>query len=147
MLFIYDPDWAVAETEDVGQRSGNPPPRILLVEDRTPIVHLIHYLLRDQADVEAVARVHEALHRISQTTFDLFLIDIQLQGQRTGVDLLQEVRSQNNTTPAVALTAHALPGDRERLLDLGFDAYLAKPFSREDLETTITQVLIPTARG
>jgi CheY-like chemotaxis protein len=137
----------VVETEDVGQKAGHSPPRILLVEDGTPIVRLIHYLLRDQADVEAVACVHEALHRISQTAFDLFLIDIQLQGRRTGVDLLQEVRSQNNTTPAVALTAHALPGDRERLLDLGFDAYLAKPFSREDLETTIAQVLIPTARG
>jgi len=114
-------------------------PHILLVEDSPSIVQLVRHLLRDQADLTAAGTYSDALERIDSATFDLFLIDIQLGGDRTGVDLLNAIRDRDSyrSTPAVAVTAHALPGDRARLLTAGFDAYLPKPFTRSDLEGVV----------
>ncbi|MFW5955458.1 MAG: response regulator, partial [Rhodothermales bacterium] len=72
----------------------------------------------------------------------LVIIDINLGEHRTGVDVLQHVRAtRGDEVPVLALTAYALPGDREQYLAVGFDAYLSKPFSSEQLRKYISDLL------
>ncbi|MFL5461294.1 MAG: response regulator, partial [Gemmatimonadales bacterium] len=67
------------------------------------------------------------LDTLEQGNFDLVLMDIQLPG-KDGFALLREIRSSPvGTMPVLALTAHAMTGDRERALQAGFDGYITKP--------------------
>ena len=79
----------------------------------------------------------------------MVLLDINLGVIRTGVDVLHELRQvpEYATIPAVAVTAYALPGDRERFLEAGFDAYLGKPFTEEELRQVLIEVLLAQDRG
>jgi CheY-like chemotaxis protein len=114
-------------------------PRLLLVEDGPSIVQLVRYILGQRTELVATGTYDDALRRLEADPYDLFLIDIQLGEDRTGIDLLREIRDRplHRSTPAIALTAHALPGDRERLLEAGFDAYVSKPFTRSELEEAV----------
>ena len=65
---------------------------------------------------------------------DLVLLDISLPGM-DGTEVLQWVRSQErlNSLPVIALTTHAMSGDRERYLEMGFDEYVTKPIVDEEI--------------
>ena len=117
--------------------------RILLVEDNPDTQVLLSYLLRVAYQVDVVARVDEALAAAEATPYDVLLVDINLGEQRTGIDLLQALRTLPGyaDTPVLALTAYAMPGDRERLLNEGFDDYVSKPFTRRDLVRAIQLAL------
>ena len=117
--------------------------RLLIVEDTLYIQTIHRYLLRDTFDLVLVGRFDEALDAAARQPFDLFLLDIDLGEQRTGVELLGELRQMPAyaATPAVTCTANTLPGDRERLLASGFNAYVGKPFTKEGLLDTLHTVL------
>jgi two-component system cell cycle response regulator DivK len=93
-----------------------------------------------------VTTVDEALDAVISESVDLLLLDINLGTERGGVKLLQEIRERNDLAdiPAIALTAFAMPGDREDLLACGFDAYVGKPFTHGELTNTIDQTLSDT---
>lgn len=117
--------------------------RLLVVEDNLVNQFLLRYHLRDTFDLELVGRFDEALTAAVRQPFDLFLLDIDLGEPRTGVELLHALRQMPAyaATPAAACTANTLPGDRERLLASGFDAYVGKPFTKEGLLDTLHTVL------
>ncbi len=119
--------------------------RILVVEDQSDAQTLLRYHLSDTFHVEIAPNVDEALRVITEQSFDLFILDINLGEKRTGIDLLNLLRktSDHGDVPAIALTAYALPGDRERFLRAGFNAYLSKPFSREALIAAIHRIYPP----
>lgn len=118
--------------------------RILAVEDNPDTQTLLRYLLRSRYDVQLVAHVEEALKAATEGSFDLFILDINLGEQRTGIDLLHRLRTmpKHRTTPILALTAYAMPGDRDRFLKEGFDAYVSKPFTRNELLEAIQVLLL-----
>jgi len=85
----------------------------------------------------------ECLQQLEQYTPDILLLDIQMP-DLSGWDVLQAIRAKANYTGLViALTAHAMNGDRERILAAGFDGYFPKPLSPrhmiQDLQTLLTQ--------
>ena len=112
---------------------------ILAVEDNSETQLLLKHLLKSSFDVHVVSGVDDALEAVTERTFDIFLLDINLSGQRTGTDLLHLLRKNDNgaDVPAIALTAYAMPGDREDFLEAGFDHYVSKPFTRSDLTSAI----------
>lgn len=114
-------------------------PRVLAVEDNSETQLLLEHLLKKSYEVVVVAGVDEALDTVSDTRFDALLLDINLSEERTGTDLLHLLRERNdlNDVPAIALTAYAMPGDREDFLESGFDQYVSKPFTRADLTEAI----------
>mgnify|MGYP006421624329 CR=1 FL=1 len=118
-------------------------PRILAVEDNSETQLLLEHLLKKSFEVVVVPGVDEALRAVGDGPFDALLLDINLSEQRTGTDLLHLLRERKNMTdvPAVALTAYAMPGDREDFLEAGFDQYVSKPFTRSDLTTAIESSL------
>lgn len=119
------------------------PLRILSVEDNADTRLLLKHTLQDDYEVTFAAGVADALDAVASEPFDLLLLDINLGTERGGVKLLHEVRERDDLDdiPAVALTAFAMPGDREDLLDQGFDAYVGKPFTNAELMRTIDRAL------
>jgi CheY-like chemotaxis protein len=113
--------------------------RVLAVEDNSETQLLLEHLLKKSYDVVVVAGVEEALDAVEKTRFDILLLDINLSEERTGTDLLHMLRERNDLdgVPAIALTAYAMPGDREDFLEAGFDQYVSKPFTRADLTEAI----------
>jgi CheY-like chemotaxis protein len=119
------------------------PPRVLAVEDNSETQLLLEHLLKKSFEVTVVAGVDEALDAVDDTRFDILLLDINLSEERTGTDLLHLLRERKDLdgVPAIALTAYAMPGDREDFLDAGFDQYVSKPFTRDDLTDAIETTL------
>ena len=119
------------------------PAQLLLAEDNTETAIMMEELLRETCDVTAVSDGDAALRCAQETVYDLVLLDINLGGGPSGADVLRRLRAQPayENVPIAAVTAYALPGDRERLLKMGFDAYLDKPFAPEDLDALMEQLL------
>lgn len=117
--------------------------RVLAVEDNSETRLLLQHLLRASFDVVAVSGVEDALAAVEEQDYDVFLLDINLSEQRTGTDLLHLLRENPSlqNVPAVALTAYAMPGDRENFLTAGFNEYVSKPFTRDDLTSAIRDSL------
>jgi two-component system cell cycle response regulator DivK len=102
--------------------------RILVVEDSPDNMKLFRALLGlNGHEVTGVAGGEALLETIHRTDPELVLMDIQLPG-KDGFTLLGEIRkSPHLGLRVLALTAHAMSGDRERALQAGFDGYITKP--------------------
>jgi CheY-like chemotaxis protein len=119
---------------------------VLLVEDNALTRDVLPLLIEESGapfTIEAAATAGEALDKASETTYDLFLIDINLGSEMTGVDVMNRLRGDARyaSAPMIACTAYAMPGDEERLLAAGFDAYLAKPFRKDELLDAMNEAL------
>ena len=111
-----------------GGRGAEEPPRVLLVEDddanRTI---LAEFLAMRGFEVDEAATGIEALALAAECGHDLVVLDIQLPGM-DGLEVLARLATcPRGKPPVLALTALAMPGDRERILGAGADAYLSKP--------------------
>ena len=145
---------ATAEVEappPAGAREGLP--SVLVVEDNEDTQLLLESLLERRATGSTVASTAgEALAAVEAPPggrpFELVLLDINLGGTESGTDVLRELRAMPAyaAAPIVALTAYALPGDKERFEEAGFTTYLAKPFQFDDLIATV-EGLVGGARG
>jgi signal transduction histidine kinase/DNA-binding response OmpR family regulator len=86
----------------------------------------------------------EALTLLSRHTFDLLLMDIQMP-EMDGLTATRKIREQENATglhlPIVAMTAHAMAGDREICIEAGMDGYITKPINLQRLEDVISSAI------
>ena len=119
--------------------------RLLLVEDNVETGAFMEALLGDLVMVTLATDAEEALARIDESphVFDMIVLDIHLGHGKSGTDLLSEIRKNPEyaTVPVAAVTAYAMPGDRDKLLESGFNAYLSKPFAMEDLLGMVTSLI------
>jgi two-component system, sensor histidine kinase len=122
--------------------------RILLAEDNLINQRVAVAMLQRRGYAVVVANNgHEALAALAREHFDLALLDIQmpeLDGFQTTAHLRARERLSGTHLPVIALTAHALPSDRERCLAAGMDGYLAKPLQAAELFALIAE-LVPVA--
>lgn len=105
---------------------------IAVVEDNADNRLLLRAILDDQFEVREYENGQEALAGLERTVPDLVLLDISLPSM-DGVEVLSHIRAhaQLKKLPVIALTAHAMAGDREKFLQAGFDDYLTKPILDE----------------
>lgn len=117
--------------------------RILVVDDQPTTLMLVRLLLQELYDVVAVPGVDAALEVAETQPIDAALLDIALGEARSGVDLLHLLRQMPGyeQLPAIACTAYAVVGMRERYLDAGFDDYIGKPFKKQELLQVVRRVL------
>ncbi len=115
-------------------------PRVLAVDDNDANLKLVMTLLEDcQLEAESASSGFEALSKARQKPFDLVFMDLQMPGM-DGVETtarLREMDTGNHRTPIIALTAHALADEQERLTKQGFDGYMPKPISSGQLTEII----------
>jgi CheY-like chemotaxis protein len=122
---------------------------IVVVEDQPDSLKLITALLAMNGHhVVALVSGEELVPALQATTPPpaLVLLDIQLPG-RDGFSVLADVKRLEGDQPwkVVALTAHAMPGDRERALAAGFDGYITKPIDVRSFPAEVARYL-PSAR-
>jgi CheY-like chemotaxis protein len=115
--------------------------RLLLAEDNRVNQRLAVRVLEKHGHRVTVAENGlEVLKALKQSDFEMVLMDIQMP-EMDGLEATRTIRRQEQATgahiPIVALTAHALHGDRERCVEAGMDDYISKPIKVEELLTTI----------
>jgi two-component system, sensor histidine kinase len=113
--------------------------KVLVVDDVSDNRILIkHYISRLGLQVEMAGTGEEGIDKVFKDHFDVVLMDIQMPGM-DGFEAVQRLREHHYEGPIVALTAHAMKGDREKCLEAGFDDYLCKPVSKTSLEETLSK--------
>jgi PAS domain S-box-containing protein len=120
--------------------AGSTAPLILVAED-SPVNRLVAVSLLERCGfrAHAVNDGLEALVALATTRYDAVLMDCQMP-VLDGYEATQELRRREHGTdhtPVIAMTAHAMLGDRERCLDAGMDDYLTKPIRHTDLSATL----------
>lgn len=126
-------------------REGRPPLRILLTEDNAVNQRIASRLLEKEGHVVVVADDGaKALKACKDNAFDLILMDVQMPVM-DGIEATAAIRQTEKTTgqhiPIVAMTAHAMAGDRQRFLKAGMDGYVSKPIHSRELLEAIELVL------
>lgn len=119
--------------------------RILLAEDDKNNQRVMQqFLAKHHCEVTVAANGLEVLKAIDDSTFDLILMDIQMP-EMDGIETTRHIREEEEKTgnhiPIVAVTAHALQGERERFLASGMDDYIAKPITMDGLFKAIQRVV------
>lgn len=120
---------------------------ILVVEDNEANQMLVRAVLELEGyRVEVAGSALEALDLIKASAPDLVLMDIQLPGQ-DGLSLTRDLKADptTNDIPVVALTAHAMRGDRELALKAGCAGYISKPIDTRTFGSQVGQYLVDTS--
>jgi signal transduction histidine kinase/DNA-binding response OmpR family regulator len=131
------PTHATSATSDGLLKDRSTSCRILLTEDNIVNQRVALRILEKAGHVVAIAENGKAaLRMLAEQTFDLILMDVQMP-EMGGFEATALIRHREERTgrhiPIVAMTAHAMAGDRERCLDAGMDDYLAKPVAASAL--------------
>jgi CheY-like chemotaxis protein len=119
----------------------SPSRRILLAEDNAINQRLAARMMEKRGYTVVIANDgHQALAALDKEPFDVVLMDVQMPGM-DGLEVTKALREKEKTTGShlriVAMTAHAMQGDRERCLQAGMDGYIAKPIQIRELMDAI----------
>ena len=119
------------------------PAKVLLAEDH-PINQRLAARILEKAghSVVLAANGREAVAAFETNAFDIILMDVQMpefDGFQATAEIRRIERARGTRTPIIALTAHAIKGDKERCLAAGMDTYLSKPIAAHDLLERIDQ--------
>jgi CheY-like chemotaxis protein len=118
-------------------------PKTLHVEDNAEIRSIVKYFLKKNFDLKFAPTGEAALDLVQSTNFDVIIMDINLGEGIDGIEtarLIREIDGYKNV-PIIAITANLSSNVRDNCISVGMDAFLPKPFRREDLVKTINFVL------
>jgi CheY-like chemotaxis protein len=118
-------------------------PKTLHVEDNAEIRSIVNYFLRKQYDINFAEDGYNALNLVKQQAYDVIIMDINLGEGIDGIETARQIRQIDSyrDVPIIAVTANLSSQVRDHCLQAGMDAFLPKPFRREDLINTINFVL------
>ncbi|MFT3769882.1 MAG: response regulator [Minicystis sp.] len=131
---------------DLPPRPPRPPLNILLAEDNAVNQMVAVRLLEREGHRTTVAGTgREALDALARASFDLVLMDVQMP-EMDGLEAVAAIRADERKRPGVhqpvvAMTAYTMKGDRERFLEAGFDGYVRKPISVQELLDAIDEAV------
>jgi len=113
--------------------------KVLVVEDDEISRDVLILFLKNLFEIDEARNAQTAFEKADNNQYDLILMDVNLGRGLTGMDITRNLKQRPNfaNVPIIAITAFAMKGDKEEFLQAGFDHYLAKPFTREELRATI----------
>jgi two-component system, sensor histidine kinase and response regulator len=124
---------------------GDRPLSVLVAEDNPTNRRLVTLLLTSRGHrVTAVTSGHQVVEQVLAARFDVVLMDLQMpemDGFEAAAAVREHDRAHGRHTPIVAMTAHAMAGDRERCLAAGMDGYVSKPLRPDDLLAALAAVV------
>ncbi len=118
--------------------------RILIVEDNPENMRLLEMALRaTNYTLLKATDGEEALDMVMREQPDLIIMDIQLP-KMNGFEVTRKLRNNPafSHTPIIAITAYAMKGDKERVIESGCDAYLSKPINTRELPEVVAEMLL-----
>lgn len=126
------------------EKLAAPDKRILVVDDVKVNLKVIEGLLKKtQIQIETADGGAKCIEKAYNKKYDVILLD-HMMPEIDGEDALKEIRKEgciNRNTPVIVLTAYVMAGARERYIEKGFDDYLSKPVSGEDLEDMLIKYI------
>ncbi len=139
-LPIHKPE-AKTAGKSLAMPRGQAGRRILLVEDNGDTAITVTMLLKSLGyQVETAGDVFQALEAVSGREFDLVISDLGLP-DRSGIELMQEIRQRGYRLRGIALTGYGSEEDVQRSREAGFTVHLTKPIDLDALTEAIEQVL------
>lgn len=132
---VIEKEPVVVETEE---------PTILIVEDNKDNSYFVEVILSKLGlKYYSVISSEQAFEILKNKNIDLVLMDISLVGGISGEDALKIIKEnpKYQKIPIIAMTAHAMLGDKEHFLKIGFDDYISKPFTMEQLSQLLFKFL------
>lgn len=122
------------------------PPQFLIVEDNQITSNLLNLYIEDFGNCDIVFNGREAIEKIKSKSYDTILLDINLGDEPDGIEIAGLVRSgqMNRNCPIIAVTGYASNEDRQRILNSGFNYYIAKPFYLQQILKTLLDALRQT---
>ena len=131
-----------AEAPPPAPRAARPLDVLLAEDNAVNRLLTVRFLEKSGHRVVTAHDGHEALRKLAAGRFDVVLMDVQMP-EMNGFQATRAIREAEQGTGRrqfiVAITAHALEGDRERCLQAGMDAYVSKPVSRAELDAVLAQ--------
>lgn len=120
--------------------------RVLVAEDNEMNQKLISLLLMNRSiEADIVSEGKSAVEAALKNSYDLLILDINMP-EKDGISTMKEIREyetkeMHRHTPVIALTARAIMGDREFLIEQGFDSYISKPIETDELDDVLQKYL------
>ncbi|MBC7001686.1 two-component sensor histidine kinase BarA [Photobacterium sp. BZF1] len=144
---VSEPDqFSEPEPQPITAEAPNIQPlTVMAVDDNPANLKLISALLCERVETVITASGgRKAVEYAHQKEFDLIFMDIQMP-EMDGVTACQEIHKTdlNHSTPVIAVTAHAMAGERERLIEAGMDDYLTKPIEERILQQILAKWTTP----
>lgn len=149
VLFPVSDEMVAESIRPKRRRAPNRVPRrngmaqILVVDDDPRMRTLLGLMLQSTCKIDMAEDEQKAINLAKANKYDMILQDVNLGRARSGIDVLREFRKlpDYDKVPIVAVTAYALPKDREHLLAAGFDEYISKPIGDEELRQVVGSAL------
>lgn len=118
--------------------------KIFVVEDDQKNLDLFLAILNTMPNLEIMTEMdgQRAFEQIKKEPLDIIILDIQLP-RMSGIDIYRELKKieKFKTIPIIAVTALAMKGDKERILEAGFDAYISKPIIIKEFRNILNNFL------
>jgi PAS domain S-box-containing protein len=141
--FIVELPLEPEETSNISINIFLPGMKALIVEDDEISYSLLKNIINDLCEAHIATNLEDAMNKASEHLYDFVIMDINLGGDDTGIDVTRELRTLDgySNVPIIAVTAYAMKGDKKFFVNSGLDAYVSKPFTRNELIMTIKRCL------
>ena len=117
--------------------------RVLVVDDNKVNCDLLVHHLHEFASVDVAYSGEDAMAKACQNQYDLILLDICLGAGMDGVEALKAIKNQERSknTPVIAATGSFTDPDQDEFIEAGFDGFLSKPFTKQELMSAVQNIL------
>lgn len=117
--------------------------KVLLVEDDLVAANVLKRFLEGKFQLDWAPNGEDALLKVKENDYDVFLVDIKLSPQMNGIQVTEKIKEikNNKNKPFIAVTAYAMVSDKDYFLSNGLTHYIPKPFTKDMILDLISKAI------